>query len=147
MVGTDDKEYDENLERVMRKLEESGITLNYEKCEIGVSSISYTGDEFSGEGPKLSDERVKEIIEPPVPQNQPKLKSFLGSIQFFAKFIADFSTVSSPLWVFTCTDAKWKWGPQEDKAFQDIKVWLTQAPVMAYHKVPQSVSQLTLHPS
>ena len=50
VVGADDKERDENLERVMRKLQESGITLNYDKCEIGVQSMTYMGDVLSGEG-------------------------------------------------------------------------------------------------
>ena len=134
VVGADDKEHDENLERVMRKLQENGITLNYDKCEIGVPSMTYMGDVLSGEGLKLSDERVKAIVEAPAPQNQSELRSFLGSVQFCAKFIPSFSTVSSPLWDLTCRDAKWKWGPREDKAFQDIKVRLTQAPVMAYHR-------------
>ena len=48
VVGADDKEHDANLEKVMRKLEESGLTLNYEKCEIGVSSMVYMGDVLSG---------------------------------------------------------------------------------------------------
>lgn len=39
VVGANDEEHDENLERVMRKLEESGLTLNYDKCEIGVGSM------------------------------------------------------------------------------------------------------------
>ena len=56
VVGTDDKEHDENLDRVMRKLEESGLTLNYYKCEIGVSSMVYMGDVLSGEGLKVSSE-------------------------------------------------------------------------------------------
>ena len=45
-----------------------------------------------------------------------------------------FLTVSSPLWDLTWRDAKWKWGPREDTAFQGIKVRLTQASVMAYHR-------------
>ena len=38
VVGADDKEHDKNLDRVMCKLEESGLTLNYDKCDIGVSA-------------------------------------------------------------------------------------------------------------
>ena len=33
VVGADDKEHDKNLDRVIRKLEESGLTLNYDKCD------------------------------------------------------------------------------------------------------------------
>ena len=56
-VGADDKEHEANLERVMTKLQDNGITLNYDKCEIGVPSMTYMGDVLSGEGLKVSDER------------------------------------------------------------------------------------------
>ena len=56
VIGTDDKEHDKNLDRVMGKLEESGLTLNYDKCDIGVSSMVYMGDVLSGERLKVSSE-------------------------------------------------------------------------------------------
>ena len=134
VVGADDKEHDENLDRVMRKLEESNLTLNYDKCEIGVSSMVYMGDVLSGEGLKVSSERVEAIVKAPTPQNQSEVRSFLGSVQFCAKFIPNFATISSPLWDLTGKDVKWHWGPKEKKAFQEIKGLLTRAPVMAYHR-------------
>ena len=134
VVGADDQEHDENLERVMNKLQENGITLNYDKCEIGVPSMTYMGDVLSGEGLKVSDERVKAIVEAPAPQNQSEVRSFLGSVQFCSKFIPNFATISSPLWDLTSKDVKWQWGPIEEKAFRDIKTRLAHAPVMAYHR-------------
>ena len=53
LVGADDKEHDENLERVMSNLQENGITLSCENCEISVPSMTYIGDVLSGEGLKL----------------------------------------------------------------------------------------------
>ena len=97
VVGADDKEHDENLDRVMRKPEESGLTLNYDKCDIGVGSMVYMGDILSGEGLKVSSERVEAIVEAPKPQNQSEVRSFLGSVQFCAKFIPNFATIPSPL--------------------------------------------------
>jgi len=82
-------------------LEESGLTLNYDKCDIGVSSMVYMGDVLSREGLKVSCERVKAIVEAPTPPNQSDVRSFLGSVQFCAKFIPNFATISSPLWDLT----------------------------------------------
>ena len=134
MVGANDKEHDENLERVTRKLEEHGLTLNYEKCEVGVSSMVYMEDVLSGEGLKISDRRVEAIVKSPLPRNQSEVRSFLGSIQFCAKFIPNFASISSPLWDLTKKGAKWKWGNQEKKAFCQIKDRLIQALVMAYFR-------------
>ena len=134
VVGATDKEHDENLDRVMRKLEESGLTLNYEKCEVGVDSMIYMGDVLSGEGLKVSSERVKAIVEAPALQSTSEVRSFLGSAQLCAKFIPNFATISSPLWDLTGKDVKWKWGLKEAKSFQEIKDRLTRAPVMAYFR-------------
>ena len=97
VAGADDKEHDENLDRVMGKLGESGFTLNYDKCDIGVSSMVNMGDVLSGEPFKDSSERVKAIVEAPTPQNQSEVSSFLSSVKFCAKFIPNFATISSPL--------------------------------------------------
>ena len=90
------------------------------------------GEVLSGEGLKVSSERVKAIVEAPTPQNQSEVRSFLGSVQFCAKFVPNFATISSSLWDLTSKDVKWQWGAKESKAFQEIKDLLTRAPVMAY---------------
>ena len=43
VVGRDHKEHDENLDKVMRRFEEHGLTLNYEKCVIAAKSMEYRG--------------------------------------------------------------------------------------------------------
>jgi hypothetical protein len=134
VVGATDKEHDENLERVLKKLEENGLTLNYEKCEVGVDKMVYMGNVLSGDGLQLSEKRVKAIIDAPEPKNQSEVRSFLGSSQFCAKFIQNFATMSSPLWDLTKKDAKWKWRERESRAVREIKEKLTCAPVLAYHR-------------
>ena len=92
------------------------------------------GDVLSGEGLRISSARVEAIIEAPTPQNQSEVRSFLGSVQFCAKFIPNFATISSPFWNLIGKDVKWQWGAKENKAFQEIKGRLTRVPVMAYHR-------------
>ena len=70
VVRATDKGHDENLERVLKKLEENGLTLNYEKCEVSVDKIVYMGNVLSGDGLQLSEKRVKAIISAPEPKNQ-----------------------------------------------------------------------------
>ena len=41
VIGASEEEHDERLSQEMKKLEESGLTLNYDKCQIGVSSMEY----------------------------------------------------------------------------------------------------------
>jgi len=121
VLGADDKEHDENLDRVMRKLKECGLTLNYDKCGIDFSSMVYMGNVLSGERLKVSSERGKAIVEAPTPQNQSEVRSFLRSVQYGAKSILNFATISSPLWDLTSKDAKCQWGAKRAKPFKKSK--------------------------
>ena len=132
VVGRDHKEHDENLDKVMRKFKEHGLTLNYEKCVTGGDSMEYMGEVLTGEGLQVSKKRVEVIVDAPRPKNQSKVRSFLGSAQFCARFIPGFSTISSSLWDLTCTGKSWKWGSKEEEAFEQIKKLLSIALVMAY---------------
>ena len=96
VVGREQTEHDENLEKVMGKFEENGLTLNYDKCVIGTDSMIYMGELLTGDGLQVSKKRVEAIVNAPRPQNQSEVRSFLGSAQFCAKFIPAFSTISSP---------------------------------------------------
>ena len=59
------------------------------------------------------------------------VRSFLRSVQFFAKFIPNFTTITSRSWDL---NAKWQWDPKKDEAFREIKDPLTRAPLVAYRQ-------------
>ena len=61
VVGQNEEEHDDNLQKARRILEESGLTLNYEKCIVGASSMVYMGDILSTDGLQLSEKRVEAI--------------------------------------------------------------------------------------
>ena len=134
VIGASEEEHDERLNQVMKKLEESGLTLNYDKCQIGVSSMEYLGNLLTDKGLQVSDEKIEAIAQAPRPKNQSELRSFLGLAQYCSRFIQSFAIIASLLWNLTKAHAKWKWGTAEENAFQAVKKQLTQAPVMAFFK-------------
>ena len=106
--------------RVIRQLEESGLTLNYEKCEIEVSSMVYIGGVLSGEGLRFSSDRVKAIVKAPAPQNVFEVRSFLSSVQL------------CKVYPKLCYNIQR--GLKQNETFHEIKDRLVRAPVMAYHR-------------
>ena len=108
VVGTSEKEHDERLNDVMTKLEESGLTLNYDKCQIGVRSMEYLGNVLTDKGLQVSDDKVKAIVQAPRPKDQSELRSFLGLVQYCSRFIPSFAIITSPLWDVTKAHEKWK---------------------------------------
>ena len=122
------------MNQVMNKLEGSGLTLNYDKCQIGVRSMEYLGNVLTDNRLQLSDGNVEAIVQAPRPKDQSELRSFLGLVQYCSRFIPSFAIIASPLRNLTKTHAKWKWGTTEEDAFQAVKRQVTQAPVVAFFK-------------
>ena len=63
-------------------------------------------------------------------QNATDVKSFLGLCGFYQRFVADYATVATPLTNLMGKKAVWKWGEEEERAFQALKVRLLQYPVL-----------------
>ena len=55
------------------------------------------------------------------PKDVSSLRSFLGSVQFYGKFLPNLSTVAEPLYHLTKKDVAWKWGTIEQEAFQGLE--------------------------
>ena len=67
VVGTSEEEHDERLN------EESGLTLNYDKCQTGVSSMEYLGNILTDKGLQVSDDKVEAMVQAPRPKDQSEL--------------------------------------------------------------------------
>jgi len=66
-----------------------------------------------------------------VPKNVGDIRSFHGLASFYRRFVPNFSTIASPLNELVKKDISFKWGERQQKAFDDIKTRLTQAPILA----------------
>lgn len=68
----------------------------------------------------------------PPPTNRALLKSVLGSFSYFRRWVRDFSRIAQPLTdLLRNPDKPFKWGPEEQNAFETLKKTLTEAPVLA----------------
>jgi hypothetical protein len=53
---------------------------------------------------------VAGVAEWPTPTNKKEVQSFLGFINFYRRFVQDFSELARPLFDLTKKDVKWYWG-------------------------------------
>ena len=67
------------------------------------------------------------------PENQKQLKSFLGAIQYLAKFLPRLSEKTDRLRKLLKKDSVWNWGKQQDEDFNSIKEMLTEEPCLAHY--------------
>jgi len=74
--------------------------------------------------------KVARVREWPTLENQTDVQAFIGFINFYCRFIQDFSTIARPLFDLTCSDKAWNWDAKEQKAFECLKMAVTTAPVL-----------------
>ncbi|GFU69082.1 retrovirus-related Pol polyprotein from transposon 297 [Trichonephila clavipes] len=80
----------EHLREVFRLLQESGLTLNKDKCKFGCDKLKYLGLVISKEGISMDEAKIKAIVEIMAPKNS-KVSKFLGMTQWYTKFIKNYA--------------------------------------------------------
>jgi len=88
------------------------------------------GHVVSKEGIKVDPQKIKEIIEWPRPTNVTKVRSFLGLVGYYNRFIKEFSKIASPLTNLLKKAIKFEWTNKCEEAFQEVKNKLTSAPIL-----------------
>ena len=103
----------ERLREVLKRLSESGLRVNREKCRFGVSSVTYLGYTVSGAGVHTTNDKVEAIRSAPEPRNVSELQAWLGLINYYSKFLRNLSTVLCPLYRLLRKGAPWRWEKAE----------------------------------
>ena len=92
MAGRSQEEHHTYLARVLQWFKDAGIRLKREKCSFFLSEVRYLGHLISAEGLCLSMTKVKAITGAPKPTKVSELKSFLGLVNYYTKFLPNLAT-------------------------------------------------------
>ena len=131
--GKDQESHLQSLGEVFKRLEAHGIRLKQEKCEFLLSSVEYLGHQISQDGIQPLHSKVEPIVNAPVPKNVQELRSFLGLLNYYGKFIPSLATILHPLNSLLRTGVKWAWTKQCEEAFNTAKSHLTSAKVLTHY--------------
>ena len=135
VTGKTRSEHRENLDAVMQRLQDYGLRLRTEKCELFREKIVYLGHEISKEGLRPTGERVKNIVSMPEPKNAKELLTFLGLMTYNARFIPNLSSMLRPLYDLTKKRVRWEWTKECQSSFDQAKASLSSAGVLAHYDV------------
>ena len=67
--------------------QQKNIHLNIDKFKLRETSITYIGHILSGEGVQPGQDKVKLILQMPIPKDPTEIKRFLGMVQYLDTFI------------------------------------------------------------
>src|ERR1700680_4218360 len=92
--------------------------------------IKFLGHLVSEDRIRVNPEKIKAIIDWPRPTSVKNIRSFLGISGYYRKFIQNYSKVASPLTELLKDEQRFKWGEEQQSAFDFLKQATTSAPIL-----------------
>ena len=127
------QDHEKKLFDVLNKLEKAGYRASKKKSEFFMNETKWLGHEINENGIKPNEEKVEAIIKLKAPENTKDLKSFLGAIQYMAKFLPKLSEQTDRLRKLLKKKEPWTWGPEQETDFSRTKQMLTGGPCLAHY--------------
>jgi len=125
-----EEEHEQAVWRVLEVLVEHKLFLRPEKCEFYWKEIEYLRLVISENKVAIDPVKVAGVHDWPTPENWTDVQAFIGFVNFYCRFIRDFSTIARPLFNLTHSNQAWNWDTKEQEAFKGLKMAVTTALVL-----------------
>ncbi|KAI5163519.1 hypothetical protein NEAUS03_2335 [Nematocida ausubeli] len=109
------------LQKVLRKLKEHGMEINWDKVKLARKEITFLGHTMTENKLKPTDERITEVMKIPRPNTAKQVRSFLGKINYMGRHIYNLSGLKAPLNEFTTKGKKFIWEARHQRAFENLR--------------------------
>ncbi|KAL0867440.1 hypothetical protein ABMA27_008227 [Loxostege sticticalis] len=120
------------LSNVFDRLRHCNLKLQPDKCEFLRKEVSYLGHVITDDGVKPNPEKTKAVQNFPQPKCPKDIKSLMGLVSYYRRFIPNLSKIAKPLTNLLKKDVPFNWQNEQQLAFESLKKCLISAPILAY---------------
>ena len=120
VMGNTNEEHDRNLDEVLKRIHEAGMTLNEEKCKLNREEVEFLGFRIGKFGIKAGP-KIQGIIDYPKPNDIKGVRSFLGMVNQFARFTPNIAKLSVALKELLHKNIHWTWNEAQQMSFTKLK--------------------------
>jgi hypothetical protein len=106
---------------IFELLKKEKIYIKFSKCKFGKNCMVYLGHIVGNGELKIDPTKVEVIVKWPRPTTATKVRSLLGAVQYWRKFIANFSLIETPIHALTCLKKVFQWLGNKKKSFNTLK--------------------------
>src|SRR5260370_1195756 len=124
------------VHQVLSTLQKWRLFLKPEKCKFEQKEVEYLRLVILKDHAAMDPTKVCGVTEWPTPMKVKEVQSFPGFVNFYQKFIHDFSNVACSLYALTCKTQRGVWGSPKQKVFDALKNAATSAPSLVSRYLP-----------
>ncbi|GKV33019.1 hypothetical protein SLEP1_g41575 [Rubroshorea leprosula] len=125
------EEHVQHLRQVLQVLRENELYVKQEKCSFAQQEVMFLGHRVGHGKISMDSAKVHAIQEWEPPSSVPELRSFLGLVNYYRRFIQGYSARAAPLTDLLKKKVSWEWTAECQRAFEDLKQAVSQEPVLA----------------
>ncbi|GJU44419.1 reverse transcriptase domain-containing protein [Tanacetum coccineum] len=118
------------VDKMLQRCEDTNLCLNWEKSHFMVKEGIVLGHKISKKGIEVDKAKIDVIAKLPHPTTVKGVRSFLGHVGFYRRFIKDFSKISRPMTHLLEKNTPFIFSDDCIQAFQTLKKKLTEAPIL-----------------
>ena len=129
------KSFDEailNLAKVLNRFRKANLKVRPSKCQLFRTKCNFLGHVIQKDGISCDPDKISAVNNLPPPSNLSELKSLLGLVGYYRKFIPDFATIAYPLTKLTQKNVQFCWDMECDNALKSLQGKLTNAPILSF---------------
>jgi len=129
-----EKEHDDIVREVLKRLQANKLTVSAEKCIWKVQEVEFLGYVIRRNRISMSTEKVEGVLNWNTLNSVTEVQAFLGFANFYRRFIQDYFKIAKPLTELTKKEAgkNWVWNLEAEAAFKKLKEYCTTAPILAH---------------
>ena len=128
--GSDFEEALKNLGKVLTRCEQTQLSLSTEKCHMMMNEGVVLGHFISADGIQVDPSKIRVIENIPTLGTQKEVRSFLGHVVYYRRFIENFSKLASPLFTFLMKDVHFIWNDPCQTMFTILKKRMSTTPIL-----------------
>ena len=125
------EEHVDHLRKVFQLLRQNELYVKKEKCSFALGEVGFLGHRIRDGKLMMEEGKIKAIQEWDPPTKVPQLRSFLGLVNYYRRFINGYSARAAPLTDLLKKGKAWTWDEKCQQAYEDLKKAVTEEPVLA----------------
>ena len=131
-------DHERHVREVLLRLQQHKLYCKLSKCDFFTTSIPYLGHIITPNGVSMDPSKVKCVQDWPVPTSVVEIQSFLGLANYYRAFIPNFAEKAVHMTKLTRKDVPFVWGPDQQKAFNELKLEFTEGRILAHPDTSKS---------